>query len=99
MWIYTQRKERGLSVIFITHNVHHVMAVADRYTVIRHGKRVGTYNQGEISFDDLSDLITVNGNASQPEAARETRSGCLFGSSVRKTGNFARNEYEECVFP
>ncbi len=51
-------KERGLSVIFITHNVHHVMAVADRYTVIRHGKRVGTYNQGEISFDDLSDLIT-----------------------------------------
>jgi simple sugar transport system ATP-binding protein len=51
-------KERGLSVIFITHNVHHVMEVADRYTVIRHGKRVGTYNDGEISFDDLSDLIT-----------------------------------------
>ena len=51
-------KERGLSVIFITHNVHHVMAVADRYTVIRHGRRVGTYNEGEISFDDLSDLIT-----------------------------------------
>lgn len=51
-------KERGLSVIFITHNVHHVMAVADRYTIIRHGRRVGTYNQGEISYDDLSDLIT-----------------------------------------
>ncbi len=51
-------KERGLSVIFITHNVHHVMAVADRYTVIRHGRRVGTYKQGEISYDDLSDLIT-----------------------------------------
>lgn len=51
-------KERGLSVIFITHNVHHVMAVADRYTVIRHGKKVGTYDRGEVSFDDISDLIT-----------------------------------------
>jgi simple sugar transport system ATP-binding protein len=56
---YTQNaKERGLSVIFITHNVHHVMAVADRYTVIRHGKKVGTYGKDEVSFDDISDLIT-----------------------------------------
>lgn len=51
-------KERGLSVIFITHNVHHVMAVADRYSIIRHGTKVGTYNKGEITFDGISDLIT-----------------------------------------
>ena len=51
-------KAGGLSVIFITHNVHHVMAVADRYTIIRHGKKVGTYDKGEVSFDDISDLIT-----------------------------------------
>jgi len=56
---YTRNaKERGLSVIFITHNVHHVMEVADRYTVIRHGRNVGTYPQGEISYEDLSSLIT-----------------------------------------
>jgi simple sugar transport system ATP-binding protein len=51
-------KERGLSVIFITHNVHHVMQVADRYTVIRHGKNVGTYNRDELSESDISALIT-----------------------------------------
>lgn len=51
-------KERGLSVIFITHNVHHVMAVADRYSIIRHGTKVGTYNKGEITYDGISDLIT-----------------------------------------
>ena len=56
---YTRNaKERGLSVIFITHNVHHVMQVADRYTVIRHGKNVGTYGAEELSLDDISDLIT-----------------------------------------
>jgi simple sugar transport system ATP-binding protein len=51
-------KERGLSVIFITHNVHHVMQVADRYTIIRHGKNVGTYNRTDLSEGDISDLIT-----------------------------------------
>jgi simple sugar transport system ATP-binding protein len=51
-------KERGLSVIFITHNVHHVTQVADRYTIIRHGKNVGTYGGDELSLDDISDLIT-----------------------------------------
>jgi simple sugar transport system ATP-binding protein len=51
-------KERGLSVIFITHNVHHVMQVADRYTIIRHGKNVGTYKRADLSEGDISDLIT-----------------------------------------
>lgn len=51
-------KARGLSVIFITHNVHHVMQVADRYTIIRHGKNVGTYDREELTADDVSALIT-----------------------------------------
>ena len=56
---YTRNaKERGLSVIFITHNVHHVIQVADRYTIIRHGKNVGTYDADEVGLDDISDLIT-----------------------------------------
>jgi simple sugar transport system ATP-binding protein len=51
-------KARGMAVIFITHNVHHVMQVADRYTIIRHGKKVGTYNRDELTADDVSALIT-----------------------------------------
>jgi simple sugar transport system ATP-binding protein len=54
----TNAKESGLSVIFITHNVHHVYQVADAYTIIRHGKKVGTYMKGELSQDDIADLIT-----------------------------------------
>jgi len=34
------------------------MAVADRYTVIRHSKRVGTYEKGQVTFDDIANLIT-----------------------------------------
>jgi simple sugar transport system ATP-binding protein len=54
----TNARERGLAVIFITHNVHQVYMVADSYTVIRHGKNVGTYFKGQLSEDDIADLIT-----------------------------------------
>lgn len=51
-------RERGLAVIFITHNVHHVYMVADSYTIIRHGTHVGTYYKGELSEEDIANLIT-----------------------------------------
>lgn len=51
-------RERGLAVIFITHNVHHVYMVADSYTIIRQGRSVGTYFKGDLSEDDIADLIT-----------------------------------------
>ena len=51
-------KERGLSVIFITHNIHHVYQVADAYTIIRRGKRVGTYAKSQVTQDDIAALIT-----------------------------------------
>lgn len=51
-------KERGLSVIFITHNINHVYQVADAYTILRRGEVVGTYAKGELTEDDIADLIT-----------------------------------------
>jgi simple sugar transport system ATP-binding protein len=51
-------RQRGLAVIFITHNVNHVYMVADSYTIIRHGQNVGTYYKGELSQEDIADLIT-----------------------------------------
>ncbi len=54
----TNARYRGLGVIFITHNVHQVYMVADSYTVIRHGRNVGTYFKGDLSEDDIADLIT-----------------------------------------
>ena len=54
----TSARASGLSVIFITHNVHHVYQVADAYTIIRQGRRVGTYLKGDLTEDDIADLIT-----------------------------------------
>ena len=51
-------KERGLSVIFITHNVGHVYQVADRFVIIRRGMMVGSYSRDEVDEKDIADLIT-----------------------------------------
>jgi len=51
-------KERGLSVIFITHNVGHVYQVADRFVILRHGELVGSYEKGEVTEKDIASLIT-----------------------------------------
>jgi len=54
----TNAKERGLSVVFITHNVHQVYQVADAFTIIRHGRKIGIYAKDEVSENDVADLIT-----------------------------------------
>jgi simple sugar transport system ATP-binding protein len=51
-------KQRGLSVIFISHNVGHVYQVADCFTIIRRGSLVGTYHRDEVTENDIADLIT-----------------------------------------
>ncbi|WP_029041452.1 ATP-binding cassette domain-containing protein [Cucumibacter marinus] len=50
------RKE-GIGVVFITHNVRHAHAVGDRFTVLNRGKTLGTAARGEISAEELQDMM------------------------------------------
>ena len=55
---YTRRaKERGLSVIFITHNIAHVHEVADRFTIIRGGRKVGDFYKEEVSEMEVAQMV------------------------------------------
>lgn len=57
-----EARSRGLSVVFISHNVHHVYPVADRFTVLSHGESIGEYMRGKVSKEEITDLI-VRGRA------------------------------------
>ena len=46
-------RKQGISVVFITHNVRHAMAVGDRFTVLNRGKTYGTAARGEITPEEL----------------------------------------------
>jgi simple sugar transport system ATP-binding protein len=50
-------RQRGLSIVFISHNVHHVFSVADQFVVLSHGKTIADIARGECSITELSDLI------------------------------------------
>ncbi|MEK8028453.1 MAG: hypothetical protein RLY78_2622 [Pseudomonadota bacterium] len=52
-----QVRERGLGVIFITHNVRHAYAVGQRFTVLNRGRTLGTHAKHEISMDALQNLM------------------------------------------
>jgi simple sugar transport system ATP-binding protein len=53
-----QARDRGLGVIFITHNPHHAYPVGDRFVVLNRGKLMGTWNKGEISRDELIKMMS-----------------------------------------
>lgn len=50
-------RKNGIGVIFITHNVRHAMAVGNRFTVLNRGKTLGTAVRGEVSVEELQDLM------------------------------------------
>lgn len=50
-------KERGMSVIFISHNIGHVHEVADRFTIISHGKKVGDFTKAEVSEMEVAHMV------------------------------------------
>jgi len=59
-----EARDRGVSVIFITHNVRHVYSVADRFTVLSHGESIGEFRRDEVSEDEIADLIVQGKRAS-----------------------------------
>jgi simple sugar transport system ATP-binding protein len=47
----------GRSIIFISHKLYEVLAIADRITVIRRGRVIGQRVPGETSEEDLAELM------------------------------------------
>jgi simple sugar transport system ATP-binding protein len=68
-----QAKERGLGVIFITHNPHHAYPVGDRFLLLKRGRSLGYYSKGEISRDELTALMA--GGAELEELSHELERG------------------------
>jgi simple sugar transport system ATP-binding protein len=48
-----QARERGVGVIFITHNPHHAYPVGDRFVILNRGQLTGSWKRGEITRDEL----------------------------------------------
>ena len=57
MGIMKELSKEGKSLIFITHKLEEIKKVADRVTVLRRGKCIGTYNVKDVTKEFLSEKM------------------------------------------
>ena len=51
--------ERGLGVIVISHNLHDLFEITDRFLVLRLGQAVGTYQRASTTQQEIVQAITA----------------------------------------
>ncbi|MGI8415237.1 MAG: ATP-binding cassette domain-containing protein [Nakamurella sp.] len=49
-----QARDRGLGVVFITHNPHHAYPIGDRFLLLSRGRSLGEYAKSDITIDELT---------------------------------------------
>ncbi|WP_373354726.1 ATP-binding cassette domain-containing protein [Pseudoroseicyclus sp. CXY001] len=52
-------KSRGIGIFLIDHDVHQVMRLCDRASVMKNGKLVGTVRTADVTEDDLLEMIIL----------------------------------------
>ena len=57
MNIMKELSKEGKSLVFITHKLEEIKKVADRVTVLRRGKGIGTYNVKDVTKEFLSEMM------------------------------------------
>lgn len=55
--IIARARDKGVSVIFITHNVHHAYPVGDTFTLLDRGRSMGSFPKREISRDEVLNMM------------------------------------------
>jgi len=80
-----QARDRGLGVVFITHNPHHAYPVGDRFLLLKRGRSLGDFAKDEISLDELTRLMA--GGAELEALGHELeRGGGAAAAAAREMG-------------
>ncbi|MEV4892586.1 ATP-binding cassette domain-containing protein [Nonomuraea sp. NPDC055795] len=60
-------RDRGLGVVFITHNPHHAYPVGDRFLLLNRGTSLGEYAKADITRERLTSLMAGGAELEQLE--------------------------------
>jgi simple sugar transport system ATP-binding protein len=85
-----QARERGLGVIFITHNPHHAYPVGDRFLLLKRGRVLGYYQKNDVTRDELTGLMA--GGAELEELSHELERG---GGAAAEAAHVLEAEVKE----
>lgn len=54
-----EARDAGAAIIFITHNVHHVYPIADRFTILDRGNKICDLNKDQVSPEQLMEIVAT----------------------------------------
>jgi D-xylose transport system ATP-binding protein len=57
--VIKQLKSEGIGIFLISHDIHDVFDLADRISVMLHGKLVGTVNKADVTTDEVLGMIIM----------------------------------------
>jgi len=79
-----QAKQRGIGVIFITHNPHHAYPVGDHFVILRRGQIYGDYTKEELPLEQLVQMMAGGADleALSHELEEAARSGEISGADT-----------------
>jgi ABC-type sugar transport system ATPase subunit len=81
-------KQRGISILFVSHKLEELFEIADRFTVLRDGKYIGTYPKEKLDNDKLISLMVGRKVEFVRQAADEPGEVLLEVKGLSKKGNF-----------
>lgn len=92
-------KSEGLGIIFVTHFLDQVYDVSDRITILRNGKRVGTWDTEKLSrFQLVSEMIGRDASSLEREradlAVSESTTLCLSADKLGRRGRVSAITFE-----
>jgi simple sugar transport system ATP-binding protein len=88
-----QAKERGLGVIFITHNPHHAYPVGDRFLILKRGRSLGYWKKDEVTMGELTGLMA--GGSELEELTHELEQAGTESSGLREVAQVFEQEVAE----
>jgi simple sugar transport system ATP-binding protein len=88
-----QARERGLGVIFITHNPHHAYPVGDRFLLLNRGRSIGYFAKDAISLAELTGLMA--GGAELEQLTHELEEAGATDSELRHVAEAFEHEVAE----
>ncbi len=92
-----QARNRGIGVIFITHNPHHAYPVGDHFVILRRGQVYGDYTKAELPLEQLVQMMAGGADLEvlQHELEQAARGGGEEAEALAETAHAIEAELEE----
>ncbi len=88
-----EARNRGLGVIFITHNPNHAYPVGDRFLILNRGRSMGNFAKEDISRDEL--IMMMAGGAELEALTKELEAASNGDETIAQVAEEFAEELEE----